>query len=114
MLLQETYKISRQAMESLVHMLRHPDWEQIHRANECLERNGFKMQTVKTTCDTVSVEFDGLDLSFLDEEMKEPVKYIMPSMEKSMEKIVSSCKSKMNFSDSCKQYASFDDVWIAA
>ena len=63
---EETYQISRELTEQLLHEMYHPNADEIKRNNEALEK---VRQTMHITTDGngATVEFDYLDLSFLNQ-----------------------------------------------
>lgn len=109
MLLQETYKISRQAMEKLVQELRYPDADEIRRANEHLDRISAEITVTEKADGTTCVKFENLDLSFLDEGTTEPTKYVVPLMKK----FVSVCNQNIS-SFAWDRYAFLEDAYTAA
>lgn len=63
---EETYQISRELTEQLLHQMYHPNADEIKRNNEALEKARQTMQITRD-CNGAVVEFDDLDLSFLNE-----------------------------------------------
>lgn len=65
---EETYQISRELTEQLLHELYHPNGNEVKRNHEILEK---VRQTMHITRDGngATVEFDDLDLSFLNQPM---------------------------------------------
>ena len=63
---EEAYQISRELTEQLLHEMYHPNADEIKRNNEALEK---VRQTMHITRDGngATVEFDDLDLSFLNQ-----------------------------------------------
>lgn len=66
LMFEETYQISRELTEKLLYEMYHPCTDEIKRNNEALEK---ARQTMHITKDGngVTVEFDDLELSFLNE-----------------------------------------------
>lgn len=59
---EETYQISRELTEQLLHQMYHPNADEIKRNNEALEKARQTMHITKTPRDFI-VEFDDLDLT---------------------------------------------------
>lgn len=63
---EETYQISRELTEQLLHEMYHPNADEIKHNNEALEKALQKMHITKDGNGAI-VEFDDLDLSFLNQ-----------------------------------------------
>lgn len=89
----ETYQISRELTEQLLHRLYQPCREQVIETNRILEKHRANMKVEKIN-NGERVEFADLDLSFLDN--------FMPETEKQMKEIKLGAKYITQFSLSSK------------